>query len=288
MTVASIQSITNADLKRFFRQNYSPGRAILGISGQFNSAQVEASIRKLFRAWPRGKSPARQLPLVAAPPPGLRVLLVDKPELSQAFFTMGHAGIKYLHPRRDAAIVMNYVLGGGGFSSRLMRVVRSKGGKTYGISSHWDMNTDDGSFTIQSFTKNDQLLVMLQMVQQELRRVLVEPPSREELDAARGFIAGGYAIRFQTAASITNRLMHAQLRGLPPSFIAEFPLRVNGLSEEDVGRAAKEHLHPGGLLAAVVGKASVVAPLLKAAKITFEKISYLAPISKKERKPIKK
>ncbi len=288
LTKASILNISNQDLKAFFRRAYTPTKAILGVSGQFEMGRVEARIKQLFRAWPRGKAPPRHLPAVASPPRGMKVLLVDKPDLSQAFFTMGHPGIKYLHPHRDAAVVMNYVFGGGGFSSRLMQVVRSQGGKTYGISSHLDMNTDDGSFAIQSFTKNDQLLVMLQMVQKELKRLLTDPPSLQELTAAKGFIAGGYAIRFQTAASITRRMMAARLRGLPPSFIAEFPLRVNRLSLAEVGRAAREHLHPAQLLVAVVGRAAVVGPLLKAANIPFEKISYLAPISGKKRDHPKK
>jgi len=178
---------------------------------------------------------------------------------------------------------MNYVLGGGGFSSRLMEVVRAQGGKTYGISSRWDMNTDDGSFAIQSFTRNDQLLAMLQTVQRELSRVISAPPTRQELDAAKGFIAGGYAIRFQTPAGMTRRLLLARLRGLPQSFVTDLPLRVGGLAPKEVAAAARDRLHPDRLLAAVVAKAAVVAPMLKTANISFEKIDYLSPISAKER-----
>jgi hypothetical protein len=208
---------------------------------------------------------------------------VDKPDLTQSFFSLGHTGIRRSDPDRDAVIVMNYVLGGGGFSSRLMKIIRSDKGKTYGIKSRFEEAEVDGAFVVQSFTRNKELLNMIRLVQRELERVRQVPPSADEILAAKGHIAGGFAIRMQTAAQILSRLMHAQIWGFPATFVSEFPLRVDRLSPEEISRAARSRIRPDRLVAAVVGRAAEVAPLLRSAGIPFEQVSYLDPISARER-----
>jgi zinc protease len=284
MTEESVQAITRRDLTRLHRHFFVPGAAILGISGDIDPAALQKTIKKMFGPWRKGKEPVRKITPVKDPPSGLRVLLIDKPDLSQSFFSLGHAGIHRKHPDRDAVTMMNYVLGGGGFSSRLMEVLRVKGGKTYGVRSEFLKTESDGSFVVGTFTKNSQLVEAIQMVRKELARLAGEPPTEAEIKAAKGKIAGGYAIRFRTAASIVKRLMWAQIWDLPDSDVVELPLRIDRLSRDQVGRAASQHLHPLSLVAAVVGKAKEVAPLLKQAEIPFTRISYLDPISARDRK----
>jgi hypothetical protein len=211
-------------------------------------------------------------------------LLIDNPDLSQSFFHLGHAGISRLAPDRDAVMVMNYVLGGGGFSSRLMQVVRANGGKTYGIKSNFEEAEVDGSFSVYSFTRNEQFLDTLRLVQRELEKIKKDPPTEQEILAAKGDLAGGYALRLQTPAQLTARLIRAQIWGLPDSFVTDFPVRIDRISQEQAAQAVRKHIHPEHLVMAVVGKAAVVAPQLRQAKIPFEQISYLSPISAAQRK----
>jgi len=286
---ASVRRIARRDLVRFHRELFRPDRAILGVSGDIDPAALAGAVQRVFGPWrAAGKPPTRSFEPVRDPPPGLKVLLVDKADLSQSFFTLGHAGIPRSAADRHAVSVMNYVLGGGGFSSRLMEVVRAKGGKTYGITSHFYRAQKDGSFVAQSFTRNDQLVAMLELVRKELGRIRERPPSEVELDAAKGKIAGGYPIRLKTAAALAWRLVSTQLWGLPETEVTEFPVLIEGLSREQIARAARDHIHPDRLVAAVVGKASVVAPLLRAAKIPFEQIDYRDPVSVREREALKK
>ncbi len=286
LTVKSVKAITRGDLVKFHRRHFVPGAAVLGVSGAIDPAKLEKQIRKAFGAWKKRPVALRNVLKVADPAPGFRVLLVDKPDLTQSFFTLGHAGIHRDHPERDAVSTMNYTLGGGGFSSRLMKVVRSEGGKTYGIRSSFSMSDHDGCFSVSSFTRNAEIVATLDLVRKELARFTTEPPSAAEAQAAKGKIAGGYAIRFQTSSSLLSSLLTVHLRKQPVTRLTQFPVRVFALSGEALARAAKAHVRPGRLLAVVVGKAKVVAPLLKAAKIPFTTVDYMDPISARERKEL--
>jgi zinc protease len=288
MTEASVKAITRKDLVRFHRAHFRPDTAILGVSGDIDPAATERTIRKVWGAW-RAATPRRPVTVtpVSDPPAGIRVLLVDKPDLSQSFLALGHAGIRRTHPDRDVVAAMNYVLGGGGFSSRLMEVVRAKGGKTYGVSSHFFRSEVDGAFVVETFTRNAQLVDTLALVRAELARITTEPPTADELRAAKGKLAGGFPIQLKTAAALTVRLMQAQIWGLPDSEVVEYGVRIDRLTREQVARVAREQVRPGHLVAAVVGKAAEVAPLLRRAKIPFEQISYLDPISARQRRALR-
>lgn len=284
MTIESVSRIKRADLVSFHRRHLTPGAALLALSGDFDEKTAAQRLERAFGAWRGPPPPAREVKPVADPPPGLRVLLVDKPDLSQAFFSLGHAGSRLGDPQRDAIRVLNYVLGGGGFSSRLMQLVRSEKGKTYGIKSQFDEGSIDGSFLVQSFTRNEELVPTLRLVQGELARIAKEPPSEAELAAAKGDLAGGFGIRFQTSARIVGQLMRMRLLGQKDAFVTEFPLRIGRLTRAEVAAAARARVHADRLVAAVVGKAAVVGPALKAAGVPFTQLSYLAPLSAEERR----
>jgi zinc protease len=289
-TTESIGRIARGDLVSFHKRRFLPGSALLGLSGSIDPRTAKEKVKRAFGAWKGGAAAKREVKPVEPPPPGLRVLLVDKPDLSQSYFTLGHAGIRRTDPAKEAVSVMNYVLGGGGFSSRLMKVVRSEKGKTYGISSQFEVATLDGSFEVSSFTRNAELLSTVQLARREMTRFASDaPPSAAEIGAAKGKIAGGYVIRYQTTSRILGSLLHAGIFGLPDSEVTEYPVRVEKLTPEEIAKAAKEHLHPEGLVVAVVGRAKEVAEQLRAAKIPFEgPIGYLDPISAEERAAKKK
>jgi zinc protease len=284
MTPASVSNITRKELKAFYRRHYLPNQAILVLSGSFPLASTKRNVEQRFKRWRRGNVPQRRIAPVKDPAPGIRVLLIDKPDLTQSFFALGHAGIRRKDPARDAVQLMNYVLGGGGFSSRLMKVVRSQGGKTYGISSTYDLATFDGSFSIRSFTRTAETVATLQLIRQELKRFLTEPPAPDEIEQAKGKIAGGYAIRFQTPGALGRALATAKVHGFDDTYVSDYALHVQALTRDAIVSAARQHLRPESLVVAIVGRAEAVEEQLKAVGIAYEKISYLDPIGARERK----
>ena len=283
MTAKSVRAVTREDLVAFHKRHFVPGAAVIGISGDIDPARMKKQLEKLFGRWKRRPAPLRNVLKVTDPPAGFSVVLVNKPDLTQSFFTLGHAGVHRDHKDRDAVVTMNYTLGGGGFSSRLMKVVRSEGGKTYGVRSSFSMSEHDGSFSVSTFTRNKELVNTVGLVRKELVRFLEKPPTADELKAAKGKIAGGFAIRFQTSSALVSRLLSMHLRKQPVTRLTEFAVRVFALEGATLATAARSHLRPGHLVAAVVGKAAVVGPLLKAAKIPYTTVDYLDPISARER-----
>ncbi|MFH1131415.1 MAG: pitrilysin family protein, partial [Pseudomonadota bacterium] len=284
MTLESLENIARKDLVDFHNSYFLPKAAVLAISGDFQTASLIPKVTSQFRNWKKGELPIRKIKPVQLSSKGLHVLLVDKPDLTQSFFAIGHAGIRREDPQRDAAQIMNYVLGGGGFSSRMMKKIRAEGGKTYGITSRFSLATVDGSFEISTFTRTAQTIATLKLIQKELHRIQKEPPTENEIAAAKGKIAGGYALRFQTIDQLASALATAQIHGLKDAYVSEYPLRVNQLTATDLANAAKQKLHPDQLIAVIVGNADKVAPLLKTAGIKFELIHYLDPISARKRK----
>lgn len=282
MTALGVESIRRRDLKRFHARHILPGGSVLVLAGDVPT-DLAKRVGARFSNWRRGRAAKREITPVSQPNPGLQVLLVDKSDLTQSFFMLGHAGVSYSHPARDALRLVDYVLGGGGFSSRLMKEVRSKGGKTYGISSAFYAHQADGVFRVRSSTRNAEIVRTLELVRAELKKIRGKPPTKGEIEAAKGKMVGSYPIRFKTASQLAAALALAQLRGLGDGYVTDFPLRVQRQSYEQVAAAARAHIKPRQLACAIVGKASVVAPLLEAAKIPFTRVSYLAPISARAR-----
>lgn len=282
MTLASIKAITQKDLKTFFKRYYNPKHAILSLAGKLD-ANYETLIKKHFKRWKARPSKRVKTPPLKRIGKGMRVLLVDKPDLTQSSFMLGHEGVRLRDPNRDALRIANYVLGGGGFSSRLMKRVRSEGGKTYGIGSAFYSHEDDGLFRITSSTRNEELVNTLKLVQDELSKFISHPPTQEEINRTLGKVSGGYTIRYKTIASLVNALAETELRKLGDRYVSELPLRLSKLTKNDIAEASRAFIHPDNLLVTVVGKASVVSKLLKKANIPFTQISYLDPISEKSR-----
>ena len=145
LTAEDVRKITRARLETFWKTFYRPNRAMLAVAGDIDAAKLRAGIEKQFGGWARAAVPPRPewtIPKIA----GTRILLVDRPDSTQATIVLGHQGIKHADPRWYAATLMNYVLGGSDFSSRLMIEVRAKRGLTYGIGSSFGNTLYESAF----------------------------------------------------------------------------------------------------------------------------------------------
>lgn len=283
ISVETVQGITQKDLVKFHQHQIVPSLGFLGISGDFEPAEMEKLVRRYFKNWRKAPAPSRNYaPL--QDPPSLRVLLIDKPDLTQSFFALGHSGVKRTDPNRVPLQVLNYILGGGGFSSRLMQSVRAEGGKTYSIHSNFEMGETDGTFIIGSFTRHDQLLNTLQLVRQEMQRLTKQaPPTEKELSLAQGDMAGGYGISLMTSARIVAELLRVKLFDLPQSFVTDYALQVEAVKLAQLKPLGQTHLRPDHLVIVILGRADIVAPQLKKAGWNFSTIPYLSPISAAQR-----
>ena len=278
LTAEDVRAITRARLETFWKTFYRPNHAILAVAGDVDARRLRADIEKAFGAWARATVPPR--PAWKIPPVGgTRILLVDRPDLTQATIVLGHPGIKHADPSWYAVTLVNYVLGGSDFSSRLMTEVRSKRGLTYGISSSFGASLYEGAFRVVASTKNESVWEALLATVNEIRRMRTDGPTTAELDKAKGYYAGSYPFKLQTAAGIAGALVGAELHGLGDAYVRELPVRLAAVDTAAAQLAARDHLMPDTLLVVIVGKGDVIEPQLRKTGIAYERIGFKDPIS---------
>jgi zinc protease len=273
-----VQKITRDQLVTFWRAFYRPNNAMLAVAGDVDAQRLRAELEKSFGAWQRAETPPRAVPKI----PELRetrLLLVDRPDLTQATVVLGHRGIRHADPDWYAATLVNYVLGGSDFSSRLMIEVRAKRGLTYGIGSSFGASLYEGAFRVTASTKNETVWDALLATVGELRRMKAEGPTASELAKAKGYYAGSYPFNLQTAAGIAASIVAAEQHGLGLGYVRELPLRLAAADEAAAKRVGGDRLHPDNLWVVVVGKAAEIEPQIVKAGIGYERINFKDPIS---------
>jgi zinc protease len=280
----SLGLIDRTALQAFYKTWYAPNNSVMVVSGDFDAKALKSNLAKWFGAWKK-----HDVPKIAArglPAPGkLQVRLVDKPDATQSSIVLVGPGLKHADPDYCAARLMNFSLGAGGFSSRLMKVVRSEGGKTYGARSSYEARREPGPFTASTFTRTPETVATLELVMNEIKRMRESGPNDEELAAAKGNLIGGYGLKLETGGDMARALLTAELDGLPADWVQKYPALLNAVTVKDAAAAAAAHLQPTSLV--IVGKADEVKPLLaKAGYTDVEIVSYTDPVSAAERKAI--
>jgi zinc protease len=287
LTPEDVNKITRADLVAFWKKFYRPNNAILAVAGDVDAPRLRAELERAFGRWERAAVPARpafKIPEAA----GTRILLVDRPDLTQATMILGHRGIRHADPQWYAVTLMNYVLGGSDFSSRLMTEVRSKRGLTYGIGSSFGASLYEGAFRVSASTKNDSTWEALLASVNEIRRMKAEGPAHDELDKAKGYYAGSTPFSLQTAAGVAASIVGAELHGLGIDYVRDLALRLAAVDDAQAKAAAADFLFPDTLIVVIVGKGDVVEPQLAKTGIRYERINFKEPISYAARARLRK
>jgi zinc protease len=281
---ASINALTRDDLVAWHKAWYLPNNAMLVVAGAVDAKKLKGDLERSFGVWKKGSvapAPSFKEPGLS----GTRIRLVDKPGQTQTHVRVAQFGIKHDDPRFFDSLVWNYALGGGAFSSRLMKVVRVEGGKTYGASSTFDRNVDRGSFVASTFTRNSEAVATTKLITAEITKMAKDGPTQAEVDAATANIAGGYGLRFQSAGEIGAALVGAELHGFGIEYLTNFPLAVGKVDVESAKRAAAEVLDPKNFVVVMVGDAKDLEPQLEKAGWRYEKVSFAAPITKDVKEP---
>ena len=257
-TLAAFDAAAARALHRGF---WVPSGAILYAAGDVEHADIERRARDLFGAW-QGE-PAPPAPAPPPAPQARRVVIVDRPELAQATILVGHEGIRRAEPERVAVQLMNTVLGGGGFSSRIMGRVREDEGLAYYAYSGFGMRRAGGVFLVSTATRGDQAGRSLAMLLEELEGARTRPPSDEEIAHARSLSIGRFGLGLETSDAVVTGLVDLDVYGLPRDSLDTYRTRVREAAAADVQQAARERLHPERAAIVVVGPAAALRPQLE-------------------------
>ncbi len=248
---ASLSSITREDITRFYQAYYRPNNVTILIVGQITLEESVSLLQDYLKGW---EPLPIQPPALVLPPllTGPVIETIDRP-ITQANIIWGHLGIARSNPDFYALQVMNYILGGGGFVSRLMDIIRDNLGLTYGIYSHFDAREYPGSFQIVLETKNQNANQALAEVLKEMKRFLENGVSQTELTEAQAYMTGSFPLKMDTNAKLVRLLGAIELYGLGLDFPEQYSRLINQVTAEEVLRVARKYLHPEKFLLVVVG-----------------------------------
>jgi len=246
----TLPKIKRADILQFYTREYLPNQTILTIVGDITADQVRTQLAKRFGAWKRGENGSHALP-VPHPLEKPIVKLIEK-DLTQATILMGHVGISRTNPDYYAVTVMNYILGAGGFSSRLMDSIRDNQGLAYHVGSHFEANLMPGPFIVSLQTRNEAANQAITGVVTELNRIREAPVTDQELSEAKAYLIGSFPLRVDTTSKLAEVLSLVELYSLGLDYFSRYPKLIEQVTKEDVLRVAKQYLNPARYALVVV------------------------------------
>ena len=185
---------------------------------------------------------------------------MNRPDLEQARIALGHEGIARNDPDRVAVSLMNDLLGGGGFSSRLMERLRAEAGLTYGVSSGFSLRRERGPFGVSTFTRVPEVRRTLDLALAEIERFRREPPDEAELRDARAPAVGEFSLGLESSDSVMASLVDLDVYGLPEDSLDTFRARVRATTPEQIAPLADHLLHPERAAIVLVGPAESLRP----------------------------
>ena len=248
----TIPKIQRQDITHFHNTYYRPNNTLMAIVGDMTKEEVEALVKQYWGGWEKKKIPAIQIPKAPHPTPR-KVEIIDK-DLTQANILLGHLGIERANPDFYALGVMNYILGGGGFSSRLLTAIRENQGLAYSVQSEYDARYYPGRFTVSLQTKNATANTAIQEALKQIQQIRTAPVTDQELDEAKSYLIGSFPLRMDTNAKMARLLSHAQYFNLGPDYFDHYPRYIQDVSKADVLRVAKKYLDPERLILVAVAK----------------------------------
>lgn len=253
-TVASVNAIKREDLLRFYRDMYSPKRAVVTIVGDIDRAQAEKLVASLTDAMPAGVTP----PAMPAVAPLRSAVQIDLPHpAEQAHIVTGQASVARSDPDYFPLLVGNYVLGGGGFVSRLTAEVREKRGLTYGVSSSFSPQLQEGPFEISLQTRREQAQQALRVVRDTLAAFVQDGPTDAEMQAARDNLTNGFPLRLDSNRKLLANVAAIGFYNLPLDYLDTWTSKVQAVTAAQVKAAFARHVQPERLATVVVGPRDV-------------------------------
>lgn len=248
----TVAAITRPDLLDWHNKYVHPNNMILGVTGDFDSAAMEARLREVFGGLPRGPQAERN-PKTEITPAAPGVYFVEKDDVNQSTVEMVHLGIQRDNPDYYAVTAMNEILGGG-FSGRLLSNLRTKQGLAYsvggGVGSAYD---HPGTFRLVMGTKSGTTAKAVQGLYEQLDELVKHPPTEVELKRAKDTILNSFIFQFDEKDKILAEQMTYEFYGYPADFLDRFQAGIKKVTVDDVDRVARKYVHKDQLKLLVVG-----------------------------------
>jgi zinc protease len=281
-TPDSARAFTREDLMAFRDQFYAPNEAVLGFAGDVTADEAFAAAEKFFGGWSKKElSPVRSD--TAPRPRGLRIVVVDKPDTVQTQIRVGRPGIARSDPDYLPVMVANQIFGGS-YNSRLNTAIRLKRGLSYDASASFTSFLRGGEFLADTFTRTEVTTEATRFVVDEIAQMASGEVTAEELNVARDYLAGVFAIGSETPDQVANRVLTGAFYGLPDDYNQTYPEKARGITAEQVRQVSARYFDASDLDLVLVGNASAFRDALRQAfptakyeEIPADQLDLLAP-----------
>ena len=249
-TLESVPTVTIGDLKDYTHRVLARGNLKVAVVGDIDAETVKVMLDRVFGGLP-AQPELKPVPNVS--PQGLGRRIVVKVDVPQAVVAFGGPGIARKDPDFMAAYIVNHILGGGAFSSRLYQEVREKRGLAYSVYDSLVWLNHSALFLGGTATRADRAGETLEVIDKEIHRLAEEGPTEDELAKAKAYLNGSFVLNLDTSSKIAALLVQLQLDGLGIDYFTHRPEMINGVTLEDARRVAKRMLD-GGMLVTVAGR----------------------------------
>jgi len=256
-TSATVRALDAARVQAWHARRYHARTTTLIVAGDITPEQVRQETERRFGGW---ATSAPETPAVDASPRSTAraVHVVAKADAPQSELRVGHVGLPRTHQDYFAVVVMNAVLGGL-FSSRINLNLRERHAYTYGAHSGFDWRRGAGPFVVGTAVKTEVTDAAVREILTEIDQIREAPIRAEELDLATSYLAGVFPIRYETTNAVAGALALATVYGLPDDYFDTYRQRIGAVTQNEVLRVARAHLHPESLQILAVGNADAIA-----------------------------
>ncbi len=257
---AHLKAMARADAVAFHRRWHDPALSTLVVVGAVRPDAALALVRAKLRGW---RSALLVPTSVAAPgQPLRRVVVVDKPDLTQSQVRIALPSLARASPEYFPALVANAILGGG-FTSRLMEAIRVNRGLSYGVRSRFAMNLAGGLFFISTFTKVETTAEIVQVALDEVARFCDGGPTPDELERAQSYLCGLFPLSLETHDQLAEKICDMKLYGFPLEEVTDYRERVRAVTTDQCREVARRHFPCDRGVLVVVGPARKVSRALR-------------------------
>ncbi len=247
----TIESITRDDMVAFHAKYFRPNNIIMGISGDFDSKKIVGKIKDVFAEWENVEINFPDVPEVEKK--FKRSVNYIYKDVNQATVVFGHIGIDRLNKDYFPIKIMNFILGGGSFTSRIPSKVRSDEGLAYSAYSAFHTPRDLGFFFASCQTKSESTVRAINLALDEVRKIREEQVDDEELELAKDTYINQFIFKFTSSASVVGQMVGIEYEGLPLNYLETYVDSIKVVTKEDIARVAKEYLHPDDMKLLVIG-----------------------------------
>jgi predicted Zn-dependent peptidase len=252
-TQASVEGVSTSDCKAFVSQLVRSGNIIVAVAGDFEPAAMEALLNSTIATLPKLEQPMPAIPQPThVPAPG--VYVVDKPDVNQGRVSIGQVGVKLGHPDEFALRIGNDILGGGGFTARMMKRIRSDEGLAYSAYSAMDFPlTIPGEFRAYYQSKSSTVPYAAKIFFDLLESMRTSTASAEEITTAKTSFIETFPRRFDSASKVVGTFASDELLGRPDGYWTAYRDRVQAVTLDQITKAMADNLDPAKMVMLVVG-----------------------------------